>query len=297
MPRMTDMDIDFVSLVNKGANKQKVHIYKADESEEATEPIEKQETQQEPANEEMSGFFNAVKKFFTGVEKADKKTLSFSDRLLETDLTEGMWRINDALRSTMRDIIRDDNVKDKKVALKQAIDDFATYMKKKVDDATKITKEDANFYAEPIEKAGAKISAAKLKQINDAIASLNAIVEDAKPKSNEGEGGSEVMKAEDIAKALKEAVEPISKSVEDLSKRIDSIEKGEVAEVVKEEPSDLAGDIAKALKEALEPVTKAVGDLTERVATVEKAKGIKKSGDAGSEEGTKVEKSIFAGVL
>lgn len=31
MPRMKDIDIDFISLVNKGANKQTVKIYKADE--------------------------------------------------------------------------------------------------------------------------------------------------------------------------------------------------------------------------------------------------------------------------
>ena len=65
MPRMKDLDIDFISLVNKGANKQTVKIYKAD-----GEPVNSDD-------EEFRGFFNVLKSFFTKDKKEDIKKSTY----------------------------------------------------------------------------------------------------------------------------------------------------------------------------------------------------------------------------
>lgn len=63
MPRMKNIDIDFISLVNKGANKQTVKIYKSD-----NEPLNSDD-------EEYRGFFNVMKSFFTKEKKEEQKEL------------------------------------------------------------------------------------------------------------------------------------------------------------------------------------------------------------------------------
>ncbi len=63
MARLTEVDVDYISLVSKAANKQKINIYKSDEYE--------PETTQEN-DEEMKGFFNVLKSFFSKDDKATK---------------------------------------------------------------------------------------------------------------------------------------------------------------------------------------------------------------------------------
>lgn len=71
MPRMKDLDIDFISLVNKGANKQTVKIYKSDD---------------EPVNdEEFRGFFNVMKSFFTK-DKKEKTTEIETHKMEEEEM-------------------------------------------------------------------------------------------------------------------------------------------------------------------------------------------------------------------
>ena len=100
MARLKDVDVDFLSLVGKGANKQKIQIYKADTDEpEASN------------NDEVKGFFNAVKSFFTKADnnKTKNKIPSFKERMAATELRSNMWRVNDTLSSLVRDIVRSNN--------------------------------------------------------------------------------------------------------------------------------------------------------------------------------------------
>lgn len=92
MPRMKDLDIDFISLVNKGANKQTVKIYKSDK-----EPVNSNE-------EEFRGFFNVIKSFFTTKEKQQIQEIKKSkeDEVMKPDDIRKM--IDEALNPIMDEI-------------------------------------------------------------------------------------------------------------------------------------------------------------------------------------------------
>ena len=109
---MSDMDISMISLVRKGANKQKIQIYKENECEDS-EDLEA---------DEVKGLIGVLKSYFTGkVQKAEetakKPKKTFAGMMAVNDITENMWRANDTLRSVMRDIINNEEVADKKAAL------------------------------------------------------------------------------------------------------------------------------------------------------------------------------------
>lgn len=93
MPRMKDLDIDFISLVNKGANKQTVKIYKSDK-----EPVNSNE-------EEFRGFFNVIKSLFTTKEKQQIQEIKKSkeDEAMKPDDIKKM--LDDAL-NPIRDEIK-----------------------------------------------------------------------------------------------------------------------------------------------------------------------------------------------
>ena len=92
MPIMKDLDIDFISLVNKGANKQTVKIYKSDK-----EPVNSNE-------EEFRGFFNVIKSFFTTKEKQQIQEIKKSkeDEAMKPDDIKKM--IDEALNPIMDEI-------------------------------------------------------------------------------------------------------------------------------------------------------------------------------------------------
>ena len=135
---MTEMDIDTISLVHKGANKQKIQIYKEESGDTTEEEDEKQ------------GLFEVLKSYFTGkarkAEETGKKTKkTFAGMMAVNDITENMWRANDTLRTVMRDIMNNAEIVDKKASLLQAIEEYATYMKSKVNTTSTIAKGDPFF--------------------------------------------------------------------------------------------------------------------------------------------------------
>ncbi|WHH59160.1 hypothetical protein [Petroclostridium sp. X23] len=286
MPQMTDVDINFISLVKKGANKQKIQIYKSDDYEEPeTEPVQKEE-------DELKGFFNVMKSFFTGKKEIAKaeaaKSISFADRMAVSEITDGLWRVNDTLSSTLRDILRDDTVPDKQAAMNTAIDEYAAYMKNKIKNVgKKVAKADEDFFmAEPVAKAGKKVSTARLTSIKNAIQSLQSIVSEVETEEGDGE-----VKKEEIVEIVKSAV---TESVKPINERLDKIEKGDpadeqpAAEVKKE---DIAEIVKSAVSESLKPIQ-------ERLTVVEKSRGISKAdddSDAGKGEEVKKSEGSFDG--
>lgn len=208
MARLKNVDVDFLSLVGKGANKQKVQIYKAD----TEEP--------EASNDdEVKGFFNAVKSFFT---KADNKTKnkipSFKERMAATELHSNMWRVNDTLSSTVRDIIRDQTttIEDKQTSLNQAVDEYAEYMKNKIKGLTKVKKAEDFFKKEDDED----LDKEKLVDvIKEAVKPLEDKIEGFERESQKNEAqnepedtkkeDTEAITPDDIKKAVNEVIEPL----------------------------------------------------------------------------------------
>ncbi len=203
MARMKDVDVDFISLVSKGANKQKVNIYKADEEPETLN------------NDEVTGFFNVIKSFFTKeekeVEKADNNMVKgFNDRMTTREVLDNIWRVNDTLVNVMRDVLSSGDIKDKETLLNTAIDEHGAYLKGKVKGVNSVKKSD--FF--------------------------------------NNEGGSEDMNKEELQEIIKGAIEPINAKIEAIEKEL---KPKEVVETKEEGISK--EDIAKAVKEALEPLS------------------------------------------
>ena len=209
MARMTDVDVDFISLVTKGANKQKVQIYKADEVEDKPEAPNDEEI------EEVTGFFNAVKSFFAGeeVKKSDKKAVKgFNDRILTVEVMDNIWRVNDALVSTMRDILNDPNSKNKESLIATAIDEHGAYLKTKIKGIGVLKKSHEFFKKEDDDMKKEELQ----EIIKEAIEPLSNKIEEMETEINKGQGqesdqedaGTSITKA-DIKKALEEVIEPL----------------------------------------------------------------------------------------
>lgn len=124
-----------------------------------------------------------------------------------------------------------------------------------------------------IEKAGKKISAARMNKINAAFEALNEL-------KSEVEEEEEVVKKEDIEKAVQAALEP-------LVKRLDSIEKNE------QQSEQAQDEISKQLEET---IAKALEPLNKRLEAVEKVRGISKQSQE-EPENQEIQKHYLSGIL
>ncbi|GAA0861720.1 hypothetical protein [Paraclostridium tenue] len=218
MPRMKEIDIDFISLVNKGANKQTVKIYKSDK-----EPVDSNE-------EEFRGFFNVLKSFFAKEKQQIKKSEYITDfntlvgeTLIGDRIREARWALMDSLENTLLD----STVTDKATHMATQIDAFKAYIintvntvgiQKSLEQIQEIkkSKEDEDMKPEDIKK----MLDEALNPIRDEIKVLKG--EEEPPKGDEGtEGGgseAEPTQEEIIAKAIKEATQPLVDEIADLKK-------------------------------------------------------------------------------
>lgn len=208
MPRMTDVDVDYISLVKKGANKQKIQIYKADDYEPET-------SNDNEEIEEVTGFFNAIKSFFTKEAKVEEevKVKGFNDRMTTREVMDNIWRVNDTLVSVMRDILSSD-MKNKEIALKNAIDEHGTYLKARIEGIDGIKKAEKLFEEEGGNEEMKKEDLQEI--IKEAIEPLNTKIQELE-KEMKGEEiedkQEETITKEDIAKAVKEAIEPLNERI------------------------------------------------------------------------------------
>lgn len=289
---MSDMDINMISLVRKGANKQKIQIYKEDDP----------EAPDDSEDNEAQGLFEVLKSYFAGkVNKADgaakKPKKSFASMMAVNDITENMWRANDTLRSVMRDIINNEEVTDKKAALLQAVEEYATYMKEKVNTSA-IAKGDS-FFDVPeteIQKAGKKVSSRNLEALKAAQKALAAVISEAEPEAGPGnnEPGSKVekeaeeVKKEELTGIMKQVMEEALKPI---NERIDKIEKADEGEGAEKDPEGQEetgdGDISEVLKSV---ISEALSPLESRLEKVEKSRGLARSLE-GEEKQENIEKA------
>lgn len=291
---MTEVDVNFLSLVRKGANGQRVQIYKADDAEPESDEAA------EPETEKESSLYQALKSFFIKSDavtpaKSPKRPTSFADAIAVSDIMDGMWRVNDTLREIMRNIIGDENVTNKKTALEQAIDDYSAYMKKKIS-AAGIAKSADFIAAEPVEKAGRVLSSKNAAAIRDAITAVNALkalleTTDAPEAGEKGE--SEEMKKEDITAAVTEAIKPLAERMDSIEKAMadpetSAAEQPESGSDSGEKDTDAAAIVKAALEDAIKP-------LSERLERVEKSRGLPRSGEGEEKNPVQKEDAAFDG--
>lgn len=231
MARLKEVDVDFISLVAKGANKQKINIYKADNSE------------PESQEEELKGFFNVLKSFFEkGILKKEDESLvkSFNDWMTEANIMTNIWTVNDTLVSVMRDILKSPDIKDKKAALSTAIDEHGVYLKSKLENVDSDIKKSEDFFRKEDDEMNVKeeIATALKAALDPITARLDAIEgKDSKkkdPEDTNGDKKEDKVTKEDIAEIVKSAVVPLTERltvVEEargISKQIDTTEQEEV---------------------------------------------------------------------
>ncbi len=218
MPRMKNLDIDFISLVNKGANKQTVKIYKSDK-----EPVDSNE-------EEFRGFLNVFKNFFAKEKQQIKKSEYITDfntlvgeTLIGDRIREARWALMDSLENTLLD----STITDKATHMSNQIDAFKEYVLNTVNTVgiqksleqireIKKSKENEDMKPEDIKK----MLDEALNPIRDEIKVLKG--EEQPPTGDEGTEGQEPPKEptqeEIIAKAIKEATQPLVDEIADLKK-------------------------------------------------------------------------------
>lgn len=283
MPQMTNMDINFISLVKKGANKQKIQIYKSDDY---------QEPETNSVDDDVKGFFNVVKSFFAGkkeVQKADgkpKPPTDFAGAIAAQDVSDNLDNARWTLRTVMYNILADDTITDKKAQIGTQIDAFKTYVLNQLDQVG-INKCAEQLKAEPIEKAGKKIATARLDNIKGAITALQSIVDEVETTNN-SEGGDEEVKKEEITEIVKSA---LGEGLKPITDRLDKIEKEDGSDDSKKEVNkeDISEIVKSAVADSLKPID-------ERIAAVEKARGISKQTETQTTETVKKSNDVFKGL-
>jgi len=219
------------------------------------EVIEKQEEKpvtKSNEDDEVKGFFNLLKNFFTG--KTDVQKGAVRDKYERSIKTRNFWAAMDSFESSIRSYNwQTDNYEfaEDETTIREALKDFVEIMNEILlsDNVLKAIGKPP----EDIKKAGKKISSANMQKIKDAHAALAELV------ALEEEEEEEVKK-EDIEKMLDEKLAPITK-------RLEAIEKEEGTEPAGE------NDIVKQFSEILDSK---LAPITERLEVVEKARGISK---------------------
>ncbi|KIL72537.1 XkdF-like putative serine protease domain-containing protein [Bacillus badius] len=222
------------------------------------ETIEKQK--EKPAvisDKGEAGLFNMLKSFFTGepIQKGEVR-----DNYEQNQQRRNLWAAWDGLESAYYGALWDNRTPEATdfQRLTEATQEFLEIIQE-IQTTGDIAKA-MESRPEAIQKAGKKISAARMDKINAAFDALNEL------KAEVEEEEEEEVKKEDIAKMLDEKLSPITK-------RLDAIEKEEGAGAEPSVEDELLKQFSVVLDEKLTPITG-------RLEAVEKARGISKQADS-----------------
>ncbi|MGG3801784.1 XkdF-like putative serine protease domain-containing protein [Metabacillus fastidiosus] len=216
------------------------------------EAIEKQTSSVNPVNKaDEAGLFNLLKNFFANRSTVQKGAVR--DKFDQNKQQRDFWAARESFDSSIRSYNwRIDNYEfeQDEEKMREAIEDYTAILNE-ILLAPNVLKAIGNP-TEEIEKAGKKIAAARMDKINvafDALSELKAEVE---------EEEEEIMKVEDITKAVQSVLEPITQRLEALEK-----DSGQ--------PTEPQNDDVKQLEAVL---TKALEPLNQRLEAVEKARNV-----------------------
>lgn len=294
--RLTDMVIDKVSLVDRGANGKVFALLKRDEEDAMTGPAATADDT--PAG--IAGWLRKAADVLMGKPESVAKTATFAEIVagqeLQDALHDSWYTLEDALWGAI--YAYDENGQSlpldaKKALVAQDLDEFKTYLLAQMDGG--ITKRDGGpaetatrHIAAIVAKAGRKISGARLERLQAASEALNSVlVEVAEVTEEAGADAQEdnVEKAE-LVTAVTEAV---TKAQEPLVARIEALEKSATPAVEGDKkPEDEPA--------TLDTVVEVVAKLADRLEAIEKAPGARTSVD-GQDGSDLVKKSRWAGIF
>ncbi|XRL98568.1 XkdF-like putative serine protease domain-containing protein [Bacillus subtilis] len=246
--------------------------------------IAKQE--EKPVSQEKhdeKGLFNLLKNFFTGNAHLAKGAVQ--EKYDEGRKRREFWAAQDALNSALFKWDYSEGMETDSEKIREALQDFVNIAQEVLisNDILKAI----GSKPEELQKAGRKFSASNLQEIKSAHTALGNLLSQV-----ETEGEEEEMNAEDVAKSIEEALEPIQKRLTELEKDEDPKKKKDEEKTAEEE--DAEKEAEKKLKKA---ITDAVQPLADRIGAIEKSRGISKQDETTSETETQVNKSIWSGLL
>ncbi|XAK57492.1 XkdF-like putative serine protease domain-containing protein [Bacillus inaquosorum] len=229
------------------------------------------------------GLFNLFKNFIKGNAHLLKGAVQ--DKYDEGRKRREFWAAQDALNSALFKWDYSDGMETDPEKIREALQDFVNIAQNVLisDDILKAI----GPKPEELQKAGRKFSASNLQEIKSAHTALGNLLSQV-----ETEGEEEEMNAEDVAKSIAEALEPIKKQLAELEKDEDPKKKKDEEKTAEEEEAEKEAE--KKLKKA---ITVAVQPLADRIETIEKSRGISKQDETTSETETQVNKSIWSGLL
>ena len=262
---MKDVDVHAVSLVGKAANKTKFAIFKSAEGK-TVDGTEEQRMEK--------GLFDAIKDFFTkyGVEKGEVRNAVARQEKASKFYT-AFWAMERVL-SKMTDEANWSG-------LIAAAEEFVAVCKEIANGDEAVAKACIEGFAAEVEKAGKKISSARLTKLKDAQAFLAEIIAEA-----EAEESKEVEKKEDTDMNKEEMLSIIKEALSPVTTRLEAIEKSMA------ETDPQAGGEQKTDEVKLEDVIKeAITPICERLDAIEKVHGV--SNKIGTDTVEKKDESGF----
>ncbi|AQY42394.1 XkdF-like putative serine protease domain-containing protein [Bacillus thuringiensis] len=244
--------------------------------------VEEQEVVSKSETGVVKSFMSHMKAFFNGENSAVIAKGEVRDNYVRNQQKRNVWAAWDSLENAYWGS-RWDNYTNEAVDFERlltAIEDFSEIIQEIRDGgdvaiAKALEIKPAATLTEEIEKAGKKVSAATMADIETAKAALQNIIDRVSDKEDDE------LKIEDITKAVQDAVAPINE-------RLDALEKAN-----QEEEPETKDDIVKAVSATL---TKALKPIEERLGTVEAARGITKQ-EEKKEEHIEKAGSLWDGVL
>ncbi|QWF73573.1 terminase [Bacillus subtilis] len=239
--------------------------------------------QEEPVSPDEKGLFNFLKNFFAGNISLSKGAVQ--DKYDEGRKRREFWAAQDALNSALFKWDYSEGMETDPEKIREALQDFVNIAQEVLisNDILKAI----GSKPEELQKAGRKFSASNLQEIKSAHTALGNLLSQV-----ETEGEEEEMNAEDVAKSIAEALEPIKKQLAELEKDEDPKKKKDEEKAAEEEEAEKEAE--KKLKKA---ITDAVQPLADRIEAIEKSRGISKQDETNSETETQVNKSIWSGLL
>lgn len=211
------------------------------------------------------GLLQSIAKALTRIVKGDVK-----DKYERNKKTNDFWNAWNAFETTIRrynwQTDRYEFESDPEKA-REAIQEFAEILQE-ILGAADIAKA-LGKPPEQIAKAGRKISAARMERLKEAHNTLADILAEVEDKEDED------VKAEDIAKAVSAALDPITKQLQDLQTEVAELKKEEGGEAATPAAAatSAADPVTEAIQKALEPITKQVEALATDVQLVKNSRG------------------------
>jgi hypothetical protein len=291
---LKNIDVDFLSVVDAGANGKPVLLAKseagatAERGENEGMGKENTQTQEEPfakSNDDMKGFLNVVNvlKSIPGIssllgQQAEQVAIqkgAVRDKFNNSRKASNFWDAWYAFEGTIRryDWMEEQwKFEEDADKIREAVQDLTEIMQEIL-----LTEDIAKAIGQPpekIAKAGKKISSANQEKINAAITNLQEVIADV-------EGEEEIVKAEDIEKAVTAAVAPFAKQVEELTNQVAELKKeegGGDAPAASDpepvaDPSTGADVITDAIAKALAPFQKHMETLANDVQVMKNTRG------------------------